>query len=258
MYLVAVKSLYSSLGDGQIVVLNDGTLSVEDVNLLNAHLTSEIVALKDIDCGGCPRGGTWERLLLIATYVKDHYVIQLDSDTLTLSDIPEVIGCVKSNRSFTLGTSMGRAIAPIEEICKQMKTFKSDHVQVLAEQSFGKLVGCDQLKYVRGCSGFAGFARYSVSHLQIEKFSKEMESILGKKWLNWGSEQVTSNFVIANSPQSHVLAYPTYANFTPEIPYEESKFLHFIGTNRFDKGIYVRKARRIVENLKSSNPLSHY
>lgn len=257
MYLIAIKSLYAHLGMGQIVILNDGTLTSKDIELLNQHLSKpQIVNIHDIEPGKCPKGGCWERLLFISECVKESYVIQLDSDTVTFNEIPEVIDSVRENRSFTLGTHMGRQIVSMEDICKQMKTFEDDHIQVLAEKNFDKLPDFNRLKYVRGCAGFAGFAKGSFSRSKIEDFSKEMENIIGKAWLNWGSEQVASNFIISNSSSAWVLPQPKYSNFTPEIPYEKSSFLHFLGTSRFKKGIYRKIARNMVKRLNLIKPLS--
>lgn len=255
MYLIAVKSVYSFLGTGQIVVVGDGTLTPEDIEILKRHLSPvEIRSANEIQCGKCPRGGTWERLLLIAEYVEQDYVIQIDSDTLALADIPEIVNCIKENRSFTLGTSMGRDVVRMKDICEQMKAFDSDYVQVVAEKNFDKLRRYDHLKYVRGCSGFAGFARKSFSRSEVELFSEEMDRILGKLWSSWGSEQVTSNYFVANSPRSFVLPYPKYANFTPEIDPDQSSFLHFLGTYRFKGGVYLDKGRNVVKKLMAAQP----
>jgi hypothetical protein len=252
MYLLAVKSIYMYLKEGSIVVINDGTLSLSDIKLLERHLFGcQIVSTSEINLGRCPgRGGCWERLALIAEYVKKHYVIQLDSDSLTLQTIPEVTDAIKENRSFTLGTAMGRQLSAMKDVCNVMKAYPSDHIQVVAEQNFDRHPSCDQLKYVRGCAGFAGFARGSFSLAKIEEFSQSMERIVGTMWSNWGSEQVSSNFIIANSPISSVLPYPKYANFTLEIPHEQSAFLHFFGSYRFEKGVYVRRAKSLVDRLK--------
>ncbi len=257
MYLIAIKSLYSYLREGQIVILNDGTLTPKDIELLNIHLSKpQIVNIHDIKSDKCPKGGCWERLLFISDCVKESYVIQLDSDTITFNEIPEIIYSVRENRSFTLGTYMGQQIVSMEDICKQMKAFEDNHVQILAEKNFDKLPDFNQLKYVRGCAGFAGFAKGSFSRSNIEEFSEEMENIIGKVWLSWGSEQVASNFIISNSPSAWVLPQPKYSNFTPEIPYEKSSFLHFLGTYRFKKGIYTRLARNMVKRLNSIKPIS--
>lgn len=250
MYLSAVKSLFTRIGEGRVVVVNDGTLTKEDIRVLEHHLRP--VAITDANTLGsphCPRGGTWERLLLIAEYVADHFVVQVDADTLTLGAIPEVEKSVQENRSFTLGTSMGRQIVPLRAICEQMKKIEGDHVQGVAERNFDRLRGYESLRYIRGCSGFAGFARGSFGRESVEEFSMQMTSILGKKWNDWGSEQVTSNFIIANSPNASVLPYPRFCNFAPNVPYKESAFLHFIGTYRFRNGIYIRKTREVLECL---------
>ena len=53
-----------------------------------------------------------------------------------------------------------------------------------------------------------------------------MEAILGTSWFEWGSEQVASNFVVANSPNPIVLPLPTYSCFGPsELGYRESILL---------------------------------
>ncbi len=252
MYLLAIKSLYARLEEGGIVIIDDGTLSTRDIRLLEVHVVGcQIVSASEIKLGRCiGRGGCWERLVLISEYVQKSYVVQLDSDTLTLQTISEVTDAIKGNRSFTLGTGMGRQVSAMKDVCQQMKAYPSDHIQVVAEQNFDRYPSYEQLKYVRGCAGFAGFARGSFSHPKVEEFSENMTRIVGPMWSNWGSEQVTSNFIIANSRLSCVLPYPRYANFTPEIPHEQSSFLHFFGSYRFRKGVYVRKSLDVVNTLR--------
>lgn len=47
-----MKSLYLHLGAGQIVLVNDGTLTQKDIGLLNVHLSpSQILRAGDIECG---------------------------------------------------------------------------------------------------------------------------------------------------------------------------------------------------------------
>ena len=147
---------------------------------------------------------------------------------------------------------MGRAIVPMRDVCLQMREIEDSHVQVIAEQNFCKLRNYEVLRYVRGCSGFAGFARGSLDRGKLETLSGEIRSVLGEKWTEWGSEQVTSNICIANSPKSTVLPYPKYANFSPEIPWKDSSFLHFIGTYRFNDGAYVQKAREAITRLQAA------
>ena len=53
------------------------------------------------------------------------------------------------------------------------------HVQVVAEASFDKLRDFQSLRYVRGCSGFAGFARQSFTREFVEDISAQMQTAIG-------------------------------------------------------------------------------
>jgi hypothetical protein len=79
-----------------------------------------------------------------------------------------------------------------------------------------------------------------------------MDHIIGQVWHNWGSEQVMSNLIIANSPKVGVLPYPKYSSFAPQKPYNQSAFLHFIGAHRFEKGIYRKLAADVITRLDGS------
>ena len=116
MYLVAARSLYGQLREGRFVIVNDGSLTADDMAILDRQLGGpEIVPISSIDTGPCPRGGTWERLFKIAELTQASYIIQMDSDTLTRSEISEVLGAYRANRSFTLGTNMGQRPVTAEE-----------------------------------------------------------------------------------------------------------------------------------------------
>lgn len=252
-YLVAIKSLYNKINSGQIVIISDGSLIETDLEVLRTHVSPiEIVNVNDVNTKECPRGGTWERLFIIANYVQDNYVIQLDSDTITLNEIPEVLNYIGKNHSFLLGTEYGQNIVKMEEARLRMKNSSSKHIQALAEINFNLLKNYSSLKYARGCSAFTGFAKNSFSEKTIVNFSLEMEKILGEKWHSWGTEQVTSNFIISNSAHPNILPFPKYRTyyFKNSIPYIKSSFLHFIGTDRFKKGVYLKTARTVIANLK--------
>jgi hypothetical protein len=80
-----------------------------------------------------------------------------------------------------------------------------------------------------------------------------MTSIIGcKKWSEWGSEQVTSNFIVANSEKGQVLPFPEYCFHTPGTDIESATFVHFIGSYRFHGGHYARLAREVIAQLQSS------
>lgn len=244
MYLMAVKSFLERVGFGSPVAIDDGSLTAEDKAVLARQLPAlRIVPIKSVDTGRCPVGGTWERLLYIVDRCAEDYVVQVDSDTLTVQDVPEVQAAIRENRPFILGTSHGKRIEPIAESVARMEKIGSTHVQAMAERGFARLSGYPDLRYCRGCSGFAGFARGSVSRAGLEGFSLAMEGLLGRKWYEWGSEQVASNFVLANAPGAGVLPYPAYSEFNPAKDNSGNRFLHFIGTYRWDGGAYLRYAR---------------
>jgi hypothetical protein len=79
-----------------------------------------------------------------------------------------------------------------------------------------------------------------------------MQRLVGPGWAAWSTEQVASNFFIANAPHVAVLPYPKYACFEPQVEAEKASFLHFYGTYRFDGGVYQSKAKAAIEKLRST------
>jgi hypothetical protein len=254
MYLLAVKSFCQRFGSvPHIAVLDDGSLNAQDHRRLLAHLPRiEIARIADISTGRCPRGGCWERLLLISDIVQHSYVVQLDSDTLTLSAIPEVKECVASNRSFTLlGDASYPVAEPMLEAWDRYKGNPDAGVQAVCERSFDRLQESTTLKYLRGNAGFTGFAQGSINRERIEWFSDLMRDLAHEQWNEWGSEQLVSNLLIANSEGAYPLPFPKYLSYwaRPEVTYDAAAFIHFIGPHRFSNGTYMKAARRVLEEL---------
>jgi hypothetical protein len=124
-----------------------------------------------------------------------------------------------------------------------------DHVQLLSERLLDSLDFEKGLRYVRASAGFAGFPRGGCRPDLLRAFSQSMERKLGSRWSDWGSEQVSSNFVLANTTDAQVLPYPKYACFDPTVPSDQSAFLHFIGTHRFERGIYAKLGQQAIGEL---------
>ena len=79
-----------------------------------------------------------------------------------------------------------------------------------------------------------------------------MEKLVGKeKWREWGSEQVASNFMAANVPDSLVLPIDRYPFWEPGLDINQAVFVHFFGTFRFVGGMYLRQSLRIIKQLNS-------
>jgi len=259
MYLVAIKSLYSFWRLGEIVLLNDGSLTGNDLDLISRHLPIyEIHNVSSVDVGACPRGGCWERLVLISSYVeKGFYVIQVDSDTVTIADCQEVLNCYYNNKPFVLRGEKTAKISTLIDISsaskKKLKKLRNKNlVQLVFESYLQDLVGypVHRLRYVRGCAAFAGFPPYSFTFSDLERFSLNMENLVGNLWYAWGSEQFCSNFILANMSDLFLLPWHKYRNYDGELSnFEGISFLHFIGIHRFKRGVYRKLANKVIETF---------
>jgi hypothetical protein len=252
MYLGAVKSFYAQFGAGRVVVINDGTLAPEHLRQLRDNIKGiEILHIAEAPRRKVPRGGCWERLLWMAELAQGAYVIQLDADTLTRGPIPEVREAAARGVSFILsGDREGAHIVSREEISRAARLSSSRHVQIAIEQ---RLAGIEPLKpfYVRGSAGFFSLPKGALSLDAIEQWSETMERAIEGRWSEWGTEQATVNYLVANLDGTQVLQPPRYANRWRERPDEASAFIHFIGTNRFDGQYYARETRKTIRALQA-------
>jgi len=241
MYLMAIKVLYRRIGHGRFVLIIDRDLPEPRRDELRRHLGGgvEFVILEEIPVGQCQRGGTWERLLACLDWSERHYVVQMDADTLAMGEIPEAIEAIAANRAFTLAE--GIPLQSFDEAAAWMGDDPSEHIIDSTQRAFAKHPDKARLKYIRGSSGFAGFAKGGVTRKLAEDFHVEMEKLLGReRWREWGTEQVASNFVVANSPDPLALPHPTYATVTPTTDLSQLRFGHFIGTHRFGADEFER------------------
>ncbi len=249
MYLVAIKSFTRYITPKRIIIISD-RLSEADLKIIHEQIDNlEVIDILNVCTDGFPSGGTWERLLTIIDASADQYVIQLDADTITTSKPKEVLDCIEQNQSFTLGTWMGQSVIgfkDVKDMIGKQKT-ESSHVQVIAELAMAEFDGAEELKYIRGCSGFAGFEKNISTRERLQPISRTFDDKLGRdKWMEWGSEQVFSNVVIANSANPFVLPINKYAYFSTGLDLENCCFVHFIGSNRFDDGVYANLARQQI------------
>jgi len=165
-YLVAVKSLHHFLRRGRVVILDDGTLTDADKAVLAHHLGKpEILSTAKVDTHGCPTYSSWKRLFALLELRRENYVIQLDSDTVTIGDVPLVTELVDRKTSFILRGEDGVAFTDPATIARQARAYalapgEKAHVQLAMEAEMDRvsIPGHDKLRYVRGCAGFSGFA----------------------------------------------------------------------------------------------------
>lgn len=253
-YLVAAKSFQAALGRGRFVILDDGTLTASDRDILARHLGDPaILPIAAVDTGACPKGGCWERLLTLFELRRDDYVIQLDSDTVTLGPLPEVLAAIETGRDFTLRGEAQSAWAPASSFSRDPATLPANfHVQGAIEAVMGE--ACAEVPglthYVRGCAGFAGFAPGGLGRETAEAFCRSASGLLGlQRWAQWGSEQVMSNLVVSNEGEPALLPYDRFLNFWNEPVAAEAAFVHFVGTYRFHRGAYAAAARQAIAAL---------
>jgi len=258
LYVIAIKSLYHFLQKGAVHVINDGSLTQRDINLLKKHVHNLLIFhIKDIPSLVCPKGGCWERLLFVADHNPQAYVLVLDADILTQHAIEEVKDAIANNASFIMGDGSDQKIVPMPDILAVMRRRYSNvdmatqPFQSLYDTTLDKIPDYETRLYLRGTGGFNGFARGSISRQRVEEFSQEMARVFGDDWKRWGSEQIAVCYLIANTPQSRILPCPKYALYYADknINYAESSVLHFIGTHRFQNGFYIKQTRQFIQNV---------
>ncbi len=253
-YLVAAKSFHAHLGQGRFAILDDGTLTAADRAVLAVHLDAPLIlSIADVDRGDCPKGGCWERLLSLLALRQGDYVIQLDSDTVTLGPVPEVAAAIAAGRNFTLKGDESSRWQPAGAFARDLATVpESAHVQARIEAAMDRIdAGLPKpVHYVRGCAGFAGFAPGGLGREVADAFSREATAMLGAaKWAQWGSEQVMSNVIVANEGEPLLLPYDRYMNYWGEPDLGAASVAHFLGTCRFERGMYRRAALSAIAAL---------
>lgn len=206
--------------------------------------------LEDIPVGRCQRGGCWERLLSCLDWSERYYVVQMDADTLAMGEIPEVHEAIAANRAFTLAEGI-----PLQSFDEAVAWVKANvpsptHIIDASQLAFAQHPERARLKYIRGSAGFAGFARGAVTRALAEEFHVQMEALLGRtRWREWGSEQVASNFVVANSPNPVVLPHPAYATVGPWTDLAQVRFGHFIGSHRFAGQRFAHAGAALIREM---------
>lgn len=246
-YLIAAKSFHAQIQRGRFAILDDGTLTGADKAVLAHHLDHPLVlAIDAVDPGDCPRGGCWERLLSLLALRRQDYVIQLDSDTVTLGPVPEVAAAIAAGCNFTLKGDETSTWQPAAAFARGPAAVPEQaHVQARIEAAMDRIdAGLPKpVHYVRGCAGFAGFAAGGLDRAVADAFSREARAMLGQaKWAQWGSEQVMSNVIVANEGEPLLLPYDRYMNYWGEPGLGQASLVHFLGTCRFERAMYRQAA----------------
>ena len=247
LYLLAIKALYRRLGRGKITIVADG-ISEKSRDLIRRHISQvNFVPLESISTGRIQRGGTWERLLYCLDLSASEYVLQMDADILCVGPLPEVIESIAANRPFTLAEGIHKK--PLNSWVEDAIARKSDNVVTDFEMKGPTYPDAGQVLYVRGSSGFTGFAQGAVNRAFVEDFYDKASIMMGPRWKEWGTEQIASNFCIANSAGSFDLPKPKYMSWERQTVPADVSLLHFLGYCRFDQGLLVRLANLEIDAL---------
>lgn len=242
-YLVAIKSVYAAFGEGDIVLVNDGSLTVPDIDLLERHLGDlTVIPIAQVDTGACPRGGCWERLATLIGLSADAYTVQVDADTVTTGPIRDAVEAYRANRPFTLSNIQrpGRVtFSQMSQWIAESSFGDLKSVQVIGENLLKDMPDADNRFYVRASAAFTGFPKGAMTWDAAERFSVEMEALMGQRWHEWGTEQFASNAMVAAAGDTLELAGPSYVNHYPDRPLDDAEFVHFFGTYRFMKDRYT-------------------
>lgn len=255
-YLVAVKSLWNQLKRGRIAILDDGTLTAADRAILAQHCGDpQIFRMKEVQRGPFPKGGCWERLLTILDNRAGEYWLQLDSDTVTLGPLWELQRAIDANRSFTLLGGKNSPEVPMELSAYARLAYpdgaEDGHVQTRIESRMAHLAPNLGWKYIRGCAGFAGFAAGHGGRELAAAFLARMKATIGEEDAGiWGTEQVASNFLVANEGTPVCLPYSRYMNYWGEPWDEGTAFVHFVGSHRYDNGAYASASQEAISTLR--------
>lgn len=251
-YLVAVKSFIHYINPERIVVVCDPSITDGDRAAFKQQVPHiELRRADEFNHPDIPRGGAWERLFAISEYVRDHYVVQLDADTLTVQPIPEVLEAIRTETGFVLGEMPDTPVRTLSATRENALPWirPGAHIQGIAETEMA-LVGLpDDACYIRGCAGFTGFPRSSTMRETMLDFSRRMGGKIGNDWASWGTEQVTSNYIASNMPGTRALPFPKYG--TPDVATTETAFYHFIGSMRFINNKYEVTSRQAIRLVGS-------
>jgi hypothetical protein len=167
----------------------------------------------------------------------------------------EVAAAIDANRSFTLGGGVNDARLGFMTIPQMIRDIYPNgplypHIQSVIEAALRDVPGAEELKYIRGCAGFAGFSKSAGGRALAERFAMDAGHAVGPRFAEWGSEQAASNFVVANDADPIQLPYDRYTNHWEEALPSDPAFIHYIGTYRYDRGSYVASTERAIRQLE--------
>ena len=92
--------------------------------------------------------------------------------------------------------------------------------------------------------------RMAPAFKMLARVGRIMEQLVGaQRWAEWGTEQVTCNFMAANAPDALVLPVDRYPFWIPGADLTDVALVHFFGTFRVQGGMYQRRGLQLCREL---------
>ena len=258
MYLLAMKSLSYYLQRGRFEVINDGSLTDKDTEMITDHISGvKFTDFSKINNTKCPKKGVWERLLYAAQLSEKEQVLVVDSDILTSGPVPELIGSIEQNHSCIIGVKSGKGIEPMRVVWEEERErhgnidMSKSIIQTYFDAHLNLIPEIDSLKYLKATNGFNGFARGVISRDLVEEWSMRMEAVFHERWHEWGTEQITACLLVSNFGKTDVLTEPGYGLYYafPSVDYDKFSIIHFIGSHRFKEDYYRNKVLKFITSV---------
>lgn len=255
-YLVAIKSFARYGSPRRVAVLCDDTVTAADRNILRLHIPHlELYAIAAFRRPEIPSGGCWERLLAVSELCKEQYVVQLDSDTVTTGEVGEVLNAVRRESGFLMGVEADQQIGSLVDLKQKTEgnapRLAALHVHDVAEFHLARLGLDPTLRYAVGWAAFSGFPQDDTMQHRMLDVVGRMRTAIGRRFDDWGSEMVTSNFLVTNSNSCRILPHPKYC--TPSNGERAVTLWHFVGSIRYSDSRYTNVSRRAVRGLTTAN-----
>jgi hypothetical protein len=248
-YLVAIKSFAMHTHPARVVIVCDPTIGDQEKAIFKTHIPhAELREATDFQDPRIPKGGAWERLSAITQYSPEAYVVQLDADTVTTAAIPEIVAAITRQQGFVIRDNPDQGIEPLAQTAQRARHWPSVHVQAIAEQVMVD-AGVKGRFYIRGCSGFTGFASDKMLGEEFFDFAVKMHKKIGDVWTTWSSEQVTSNYLVAN--QTNTIPLPPNKYASAKHMTSEAAFIHFIGSERYKNRSYEKTSLAVIPKLNA-------
>jgi hypothetical protein len=265
LYLLAVKSLLRFHPALAVVVHSDGTLGEAHELLLRRHVPGcrFIPADKAHDLAARSLGTDsflfrcrgfdvhYRRLIDTGLWSVTGKRIIMDADVLVVQEPREVIEWVeRGSGPFLMGQDPPRSapLAPPGPGAHVQYVFKY-RLKELAE-SLGW-----PAKFQAGAT--AGFYGCTGEELELGKVERLVRACLdmGMPLHHWGSDQCMVVYLLSIAEPRH-LSPEHYFNYLPAFADKVAgaHLVHFIGSFRFDRNLYTRRAAEVVRQLMSSEP----